>query len=98
VTHRDLLNIAVQEAFRNECYFPTPGQPAWPGYDRKRAYFSHDRCPILEWEEQDGFGWAWSYVYRRSWALTHPFTSNNRGEEEGQYQQQYIACYGNQRS
>ena len=23
---------------------------------------------MMEWEEQDGFGWGYSYVYRRDWA------------------------------
>eukprot|EP01043_Picozoa_sp_COSAG02_P069861 COSAG02_NODE_12144_length_1590_cov_1.363514_1_plen_124_part_00 len=21
------------------------------------------RCPVVEWEEQGGFGWGWSYMY-----------------------------------
>jgi hypothetical protein len=35
---------------------------------------SKDRCPVLEWEEQNGYGWAWSWVYRADWGLLHPFT------------------------
>eukprot|EP01044_Picomonas_judraskeda_P017021 COSAG03_NODE_3126_length_2196_cov_1.151168_3_plen_78_part_01 len=32
------------------------------------AYSKEGRCPVVEWEEQGGFGWGWSYMYRRDWA------------------------------
>lgn len=76
--------ITYAEAFRENCAFSADlNAPAWPGYVRTKATSRQDRCPLIQWQEQDGFGWGWTYVYRRKWALEHQFSSSNRNEETG---------------
>ena len=36
----------------------------------------------MEWEHQEGLGWGYSYVFRRSFALAHRFSDQLDASEE----------------
>ena len=41
-----------------------------------------ERFPIVEWEEQRGFGWAYSYAYTRRYGAENPFSKERDAGEE----------------
>ena len=55
---------------------------SWVTYGEGFTLEPWTRYPIMEWEEQHGFGWAYSYAYTKKYGLANKFSGDKDASEE----------------